>query len=538
MSNALVPTTTTELATVWQQMSPNRKIGLGIVLAAAIAGLIFFVSWAQTPEYGTAFTDLSAEDGGAIVSYLQENNIAYEITNGGATIRVPSERVHEVRLALAGQGLPSQGTVGFELFDTANLSLTDFTQQVNYQRALEGELSRTISSLTAVKAARMHIVIPQQSLFSEDQLPTTASVVVDLESGQSLNREQVRAISHLVSSAVEGLTPENLTIVDMDGNVLADGSGTESGSAIALSGSQLETQRSVERDLERRIETMLENVLGRDRAVVRVTADMNWDQIQMENETYYPGQQDGVLRSSRIITETYGAGVGEVGGIPGVDSNVPDAAPAFQTEISGTTDSAYLRNDITTNYEVSRSYSQVISATGRIDRLSISVLVDNITDTLTIDAIQQATVAAAGIDQNRGDILTVNSIAFDRSLETEEAVAQEEAQQMELYFKIAQWGAVGIALLALFFVVRGMQRSLNPVPIIEEETQDPRAALLDQVELGAGFAEIGPPSLDPSQKVAAEKAQMLRQLQLMAKGRPEALAQIIQFWLTEDGQKA
>jgi flagellar M-ring protein FliF len=506
--------------------------------------LFFFITWAQTPDYSAAFTDLNSEDGAAIVDYLKENNIPYQISSGGSTISVPSNQVHEVRLALAGQGLPGKGTVGMELFDSASLGMTDFTQQVNYQRALEGELARTISSLTSVRSARVHIVIPQPTLFTEEEKPTTASVVVDLESNERLSREQVRAISHLVSSAVEGLNPEQLTIVDMDGNVLADGNISGATVSVALSSNQLEAQRNYERDLELRIESMLQNVLGPDKAVVRVSADMNWDQVQTESETYTPGEDGSVLRSSRQLSEVYNGDGTTASGIPGVASNIPDAASSYQTEISGTNDSTYQRTDVTTNYEVSRSVSHITTASGKVERLSVSVMVDNITDTVTINAIEQATIAAAGIDSTRGDVLTVNSIAFDRSLQVEQETALEEVQTREFYLKLAQWGAVAVALIALFFVVRAMQRSLRPPEVVVEKPEKIRAALLekagqelDPAQLDGeldGLDMIGPPTFDSAQKAAAEKAQMLRQLQLVAKQRPETLAQIIQFWLAED----
>jgi flagellar M-ring protein FliF len=397
-----------------------------------------------------------------------------------------------------------------------------------------------------VRAARVHIVIPQPTLFSEDESPTTASVVVDLEPNQKLGREQVRAITHLVSSAIEGLSPENLTIVDIDGNVLADGNSSEANSSVALSANQLEAQRNYERDLERRVQSMLENVLGPDKAVVRISAFMNWDQIQTQNETYLPADQGSVLRSSRELTETYSGSSDTAGGIPGTASNIPDAAVSYQTDISGTNGSGYLRTDITNNFEVSKSVSQITAATGRVERLSVSVMVDNITETVRLNAIEQATIAAAGIDQARGDVLTVNSIEFNRTLQTEQETAMVEAQQREFYLQLAQWGAIGLALIALFFVVRAMQRTLRPVPVAVEKgapEEDPRTALLQQMkergELSAeeieGLGLIGPPKFDSSQKAAAEKAQMLRQLQLVAKNRPETIAQIVQFWLTEDG---
>lgn len=552
MSQSLIPLDRAQLANVWQGMSTAQKMGLGALITAALTALIFFMAWAQTPDYSTAFTDVEAEDGAAIVDYLKENNISYELANNGATIRVPANQVHEIRLALAGQGLPGKGSVGYELFDTASFGMTDFTQQVNYQRALEGELARTISTLNSVKAARVHVVIPQPTLFTEDKQDTTASVVIDMETGQQLNKEQVRAVSHLVASAVEGLDEANLTIIDLNGNVLSAGTDTDMGLA-AMSANQIETQRNLEQDMTVRIETMLENVLGPNMAVVRVAADMDWDQVETQNETYLPTEEGSVLRSSRYITETYAGEDSAVGGIPGASSNIPDAAPSYETTITDTNGSGYQLVDLTSNYEVSRSTSHIVSATGEVKRLSVSVLVNNITNTTVISAIHEATIAAAGLDTENGDILTVSSIPFERSFFLEQEQALEAAQQREFYLLLARWGIVAIALLALFFVVRGMQRSLGlrRVEVLPERAgagmgalPDAREALLERIaaastedELAAGLAElgkIGPPSFDADQQEAAAKAQMVRQLQLVAKNRPETLAQVIQFWVSED----
>jgi len=299
---------------------------------------------------------------------------------------------------------------------------------------------------------------------------------------------------------------------------------------------------------------MLKNVLGPDKAVVGVTAMMNWDRVETENETFDPGQEGGVIHSSRYITETQLGGGDAAGGIPGVASNIPDAAATYQTAISGANSSGYQRTDLTTNYEISRSFSRIVPAMGQVERLSVSVIVNNITDTVTLNAIQQAAVAAAGIDQTRGDVLTVSSVPFNRSLTLEQQATLEVAQQREFYLKLAQWGAIAIALLALFVVVRGIQRNLRSRPVeITRRSElaaptvptDPRAALLQEVSRAnlndlegksLGLETIGPPLFDTQQQAAAEKAQMLRQLQLMAKNRPETLAQIIEFWMAE-GEK-
>ncbi len=555
MSQALVPMNELKLPEVWSRLSPSRKMGLGVLAAAAVVAAIVFATWTQTPDYVAAFTDLNAEDGAAILDHLKEQNISYQITDNGATIKVPSGQVHEVRLALASKGLPGKGTVGFELFDSAPLGMTDFAQQVNYQRALEGELGRTIGSLSSVRSARVHIVIPQPTLFTDEEKPSTASVVVDLEPGQRLTQGQVQAISHLVSSAVEGLTPDNLTIADMEGNVLADGAGAGSSGGVTLTQSQIDAQRSYERDLELRVQSMLENVLGPDQAVVRVAAQMNWDQVQTEQETYLPERRGGVVRSSRQTSESQQGQGGTISGIPGTNSNVADeTAPSYQTEGQPASSNNYQRTDVITNYEISRAVSHIISATGTVERLSVSVLVDDISDPAMIDTIQRAAVAAAGLDEERGDVITVSSVPFDRTFYTEQQQAMEAAQQREFYLQLARWGAIGLAVAGLFFVMFRMQRNLRMRQVEIYEESDARLALLDEMERFQDADEmeeleepidddedmlelvsIGPPALNDEQRAAAEKHQMLRQLQLMSKNRPEAIAQIVQFWLSEEG---
>jgi flagellar M-ring protein FliF len=335
----------------------------------------------------------------------------------------------------------------------------------------------------------------------------------------------------------------------MEGNVLADGASSQSTAAIAQTQSQLDAQRAFERDLEIRIQSMLENVLGPEKAIVRVSADMDWDQITTQQETYVPAEEGSVLRSSHEVNEYYAGSDQTFTGVPGTDTNIPDAAPSYQTEIGETDEgSGYQRTDTTVNYEVSRSVSQIVSATGELKRLSVSVMVNDVADPAQLDAIRQATIAAAGIDETRGDLLTVQSMAFDRSYYDEEAAAMEEIRQQEFYLRLAKWGAIALVLIVLLIVARVMQRNLTrrPTGVIVEEELDTRTALLQEVSRAvdvhdasqhgenSALPEIGPPAFDKDQQVAAEKAQMLRQLQLMSKNRPGTLAQIIQFWLAEE----
>ena len=279
-----------QISEIWQNLGRAQQVAIAAI-AVACVGLIFaLISWARTPEYATVFSNLSEEDAAAIVGKLKESKTPYEIANGGSAIRVPANLLYDTRLQLASSGLPQGGGVGFELFSQTNFGMTDFIQKVNYQRALEGELSRTINHLGPVEQSRVHIVMPQPSLYTDEQKEASASVVLKLKPGQRLKDAQVRGIAQLVSSSVEGLKPEKLTIVDSNGNVLSDSLGGEKDSQ-RMSLSQLDSQRTFETDLEQRTQTMLDRVLGYGKATVRVRAVLDWDQFESSSETYSPSDK-------------------------------------------------------------------------------------------------------------------------------------------------------------------------------------------------------------------------------------------------------
>ena len=274
----------------WGELKTPMRAAVigGAVLVVAL--IIYAAVWAQTPDYATLFSGLGEQDAAAIVDQLKALEVPYRLAQGGSVIQVPERTVYETRLQLAKQGLPKGDNVGFELFDggqLGNLGMTDFMQRVNFQRALEGELARTIASLDPVAQARVHIVIPEASLFLAETKEPTASVVVQLKPNSQLTREQVNSINHLIASSVEGMKPSNITIVDMQGALLAAaGSSTETQTSLQTGSSQLEMQRSFEREMTNRLQTMLDQAWGPNRAVVRVSATLNWDQKQTNNKTF------------------------------------------------------------------------------------------------------------------------------------------------------------------------------------------------------------------------------------------------------------
>src|SRR5215207_2543159 len=321
------------LLRVWRGLSRAQQIGLGVILAAGVGLLLFISTVGRTADMGVAFQGLSDGDRAAVVTKLKEAKIPYELAEGGM-IRVPSAQIQEARLSTAGLGLggaPTTGS-GMELFDQNSFGQTEFQQQVNYQRALESELARSIGRLEAVESARVHLVLPRPSLFTTQQKDATASVILKLKPGKRLDTAQARSIASLIASSVEGLKPQNLTIVDVNGNMLT---GEDSSNSAGLSNKQLEQQTSYESNIERTLQALLDRVLGSGRAAVRVSASMDWDQVEQTSESYTPSDPANTpMRSNHEITETSTNGTTGAGGVPGAAADNA-AVPTYQGQTSG-----------------------------------------------------------------------------------------------------------------------------------------------------------------------------------------------------------
>src|SRR6266702_3647754 len=376
-------------------LSSIQRIGLGVV-AAALVGLVIVVSTVgHGADSAIAFSGLSTDDEAAVVIKLKDAKIPYDLADGGI-IRVPSGQVQDARLATAGMGLsgkPATGS-GFELFNQPSFGQTEFTQKVNYQRALENELARSIDQMDAVDSSRVHLVMPQQSLFASQQKDTTASVILKLKPGRHLDSAQSRSISNLIAGSVEGLKPQNLTIVDVNGNTLTPDDGVSS--STGLTSKQLEAQRSYETTTERNLQAMLDRVLGSGKATVRVAAVMNWDQTEQTSETFTPGDPNlPQVRTTHAISESTAPGAAAVGGVPGAASN-NGAVPTYQ---GGTgTGGGTTKTDTDTTFELNKSVKKVVTAPGSLSRLSVSVMVDDDTNNpnpALIQSVQTAVNAAA-----------------------------------------------------------------------------------------------------------------------------------------------
>jgi flagellar M-ring protein FliF len=437
----------TVLARGFSQLSNAQKVGVLAGIAAVVALAIVAVLWARTPEYRVLYSNLSDRDGGDVIAALSTMNVPYKVAEGGSVILVPAPVVYDTRLKLAGQGLPKGGAVGFELMEMQKFGISQFAEQVNFQRALGGELSRTIQSMSPVQSARVHLAIPRPSVFVRDQQRPSASVLVSLYPGRKLDETQVNAIQHLVASGVPELSPRNVTVVDQAGNLLS-----ANGDAPAVGGldaTQLKYLHSLEAAYAARIENIVRPIVGPENVRAQVAANLDFSQVEQTSETFKPnpGPQEQSLRSQQTIETTSSNPTGP-SGVPGALSNQPPGAanaplttpaPAAQTATTGATPPATsLHRDTTVNYEVDKTIRHIRSEVGAVKRLSVAVVVNQRRNVdkdgkVTLTPLTEPEMAqigdlvreAMGFSKERGDTLNVVNAAF--SVPEIEVVAAAEA---------------------------------------------------------------------------------------------------------------
>ena len=548
----------------WKKQSLGKQITIVALVLATLILAPVLVNWATAPSYSVAYNGLSETDAAQIVQKLDENNITYRLKSSG-TIEVPSDQVYSTRLLMARDGLPQSSTVGYELFSgTSMLGMTEFSQKVNYQRAIEGELERTIGSIDAVEAVRVHLVIPEKSLLTSAQSLATASVTMQVNPGKVMDASQVRAITHLVASSVEGLKPENVVVVDGNGNLLASGSGAEGEMNMTVKDDQRAIETAYAAEVQNRVQSILDKILGPNRSVVQATVEMDWTQRETTSNTFSPTEV--ALRSSQTINESSNGG-GTTGGVPGAASNLP--TPVATTTGTGT--ESYQRNEETLNYEVSQVQSHEITTPGKVSRISVSVMVDGVSDPAQMEIIKSAVQVAAGIDSARGDQIVVESFAFDRTALDELAAELAKQQQQQLYLQIGMAVAAVVVVLALlFYVLRLINNTrkaskdswmtvMRPVGEVasltdshykdaamklqddlsvalsrladKEKTGSPRSSAVDTNEVIAQLRAKGQQSAR-----SVEDEQNSRIISRLTEENPATVAEIIQIWLNE-GQK-
>jgi len=452
----------------------GRLGAMGAVAAILIGFFIFITTRLSAPMMVPLYTNLSMEDSTAITRELDGDNVQYELKSGGATVMVPDDNVLRLRMQLAGDGLPTGGSVGYEIFDKSNtLGATSFVQNINHLRALEGELARTIRSIDRIAFARVHLVIPERQLFQRDQNQATASIVLKVRG--VLEASQVRAIQHLVASAVDGLKPERVSIVDETGQLLASGEGGDD--ANILSGTMVERTAAYEARLRKDIDAIVSSVVGPGRARVQVAAEFDYNRITKTADSFDPETQ--VIRSTqRRLEETTGAATR--GNAVSVGNALPDQAGASGGSGSsgGDTNS---NTEETVNYEISRTTTTEVQEPGRLKKVSVAVLVDgNYTkddkgelkydprSQEDLDRIGQLVRSAVGFDKARGDTVEIVNLRFAEAPRVDELPVEEAGGLFGLekndYFYIAQLVVtILLGFAVLFFVIRPLlRRVLTP----------------------------------------------------------------------------
>ncbi|MDH3349573.1 MAG: flagellar basal-body MS-ring/collar protein FliF, partial [Desulfobulbaceae bacterium] len=447
-----------------RQWPLSRKLALIAVALISLGLFAIIIFQARQAEYQTLYTNLAQSDAAAVVDWLKRNNVRYILKNNGSNIQIPAPLVHETRLSLASAGLPQGGGVGFEIFDKQSFALTDFVQKVNYTRALQGELSRTISSLGPVENARVHLAIPEKRLFKNQQKAATASVIVKLSNGRTLTDSQVQGIIHLVSGSVQNLSPKNITIIDQNGNVLSPSK--SKGLIGKLTPDMLEFQLKVERHLEIRAQSLLDTALGPNNSMARVTALLDFSQVEKTEELYDP--EEPVIRSEQLSEEQ--ATSETSGGVPGVETNLQGGGG--QGGASGPNSN---RSQRTTNYEISRTISKIVNPIGSIKKISVAVLVsDKMTededsgektfqprDNNELTTIKNMIKGALALDFARGDQIEVLSMPFTYSAKQAEVV---EAPPFNVYefLPLARYALLfGAGLLLYFLMIRPIIKTLR-----------------------------------------------------------------------------
>ena len=529
------------VANIQEMLLGNRRLLLLIASALMLAGFISLIFWSAEAPYRALFSNMEEKEAASIVELLQKEKVPYRL-EGAGTIMVPADQVYSLRLKLAGQDMLPGNKTGFELFDSGDqFGISDFVQKVNLQRALQGELARTIEILPQVSAARVHLVLPKESAFINRKQKASASVMLQLTGSSRINKQSIQAIQNLVAAGVPDLDREDVTVVDSAGNLL-----TTKGEANATSDVQgyQEYQVSFERRMEERLTRMLEQIVGAGQAVVRVTAKINREHVEQNNQRFNPDEQ--VLRSERVIDESRKASDRRAMGIPGVASNNPNNQADGQSGgVSQPLEEAG-RSEHVSNFEISSTTEKRVIPFGGVERLSVAVVVGGTMSKegdvasfmprsqAELNSIRGLVERAMGYDEDRGDSLEVQSMALTDIASSEDAAALDEAESKAFYLDLARYGLAGLALVLLvWFVLRPMSARLHsPKPAGERRiaSREKEMVETDQPSSNAVEAALNAMKLPALGSMQGENLALQTAAKEMLNKDPKMSARIIQQW--------
>ncbi|RJO65986.1 MAG: flagellar M-ring protein FliF [Myxococcales bacterium] len=521
-----------DLKKLYGGLGASRKLIIAGVVAIALSGFTYLILFGQQMDFDYLFTNLADEDAGQIVQILKDKQIEYVLEDNA--IKAPREQVYELRMLLAAEGLPSGKGVGFEIFDSQKLGTSQFVQDLNLSRALQGELSRTISQLDKIEVARVHLVMPKKTLFKEDQTEPSASVVVKLKVGKTLEKSEVKSIIHLVASAVEGLDARSITVIDSNGTMLSQAAGDE---AQIWGSSPLEYKAKVESELARNVEEIISRVVGLGKVVAKVTVELDFKKEEKTEELFDPDQV--VVRSEKRTKENRANSEPAPGGAPGTASNTPAGPQAGNNQNS----KAEAERDLI-NYEINKVVRHTIRAAGDMKRLSVAVLVDG---TYSIEEengqkvqkyhprsdAQLAQIAdlakkAVGFDQERGDAVAVTSVAFETSAMSDEDLNFSFMDRYDFILPTLRYMVIFVvALLAVFVLFRPL---IGWVIRFHEEERL-REIEVQQEDVVKSMEEQ---LLEVRKTIEVSTVEYKKQLQDLAAKAPDLVVAVIRQWVNAE----
>ncbi len=528
-------------------------LGAGAAMLFAVL-MVTFISSRQ-PDWKVLYANLSDRDGGSVIAALAQLNVPHKFTEGGGAIMVPADKVHDARLKLATQGLPKGGAVGFELMENQKFGVTQFQERLNFQRGLEGELARSIMAMPTVESARVHLALPNQTAFLREQQKPSASVLVSLHGGRTLDRTQIAGIVHLVASSVPELNPRAVSVVDQTGTLLSQPPGEAPN---GLDASQLQYVRQIEQNLASRVLALLEPLVGAENVRAQITADVDFTQSESTAEIYKPNQGDATaaIRSQQVSEGQSGASA-MVGGVPGALSNQP---PGNATApINGTPQALSAggvangnvsgKRDATTNYEVDKTVRVVRNASGVVRRLNAAVVLNHVSNTASNGKVTTSPIPAAqmeqinalvreavGFNKDRGDSLNVVNAPFNvPAVPPEVAVPLwKQPETMDLARTIAQWLMLPlVALMIILGLVRPALRAARK-PALPGQGGTLLTSVQDALSLPTptGGSALSSVELTPVELAQQARALQLADVRKLAKSDPATVANVVRTWVT------
>ena len=518
---------------LWNKLTKRQRYlifgGIFAVLAVILGASFWYGS---KPDMVPLFTNMESKDAGEVAAKLKESKINYTIeeSNHGTTILVPSQNVHDARLDLATQGLP-RGDKGFEIFDDSKLGVTEFQNKVNYLQALQGELTRTIKKIEAVEDVRVHIVLPEDSLYKNNEKPATASIMLRIKPNQQLTKKEIKGIVNLTAHSIQGLKPENITIIDETGKILNDPDEDEDKGVGAKTLTQLEMTRKVQDGIQKDVQTLLDQALGEGKAFVRVNVELDFDQKQTDTQTFTPVvDESGIIRSQQDVNETYNGTSTNPGGPAGTQSNIPGYVAQ-----NNNSNANYSKKESTKNYEINEEKQKTIASPGAIKRLGIAVLVNEDVTQAQQDSILRSVSSAAGINTDRGDTVSVEPLPFSTELADKRAAEEAAAKAQEdriFYMEIA-------AILLVIALIVGAVLMHRRKKRLEREAEE-EAQRLEELERQRQEEEraaaIAAGELEPDE-LTQEEVQQLTERQTveeLIRTKPAEMALLIKTWLSEE----